>query len=1542
MHVRVALRWVLTVLGVFALLLPHGQQPSNAGDKLAVTGLTAERQAAPLGLGAASPRLGWQLQSSARGTAQSAYQVQVASTASSLAEGDADIWDSGRVESDQSVLVPYGGPALKPATRYQWRVRVWDQAGNGSDWSAPAWWETGLLSPDDWDAEWIAAPESDHWTDVTIETELTVVNDALGVFFRANGPGDAYMWQFANFGGNPVLRPHVRVGGAWTLLKQVPIGHVIPPEEFGGPHTMTITASGNTITTWIEGELVDTTVHAAHASGSIGLRTNGSESGVVHRISVTSGDETLFETDFSGGSNPFTAGQLVDDGLAVSGNVEAMLANEPLPLMRRSFTVDKQVASARVHASALGVYELALNGEQVGDHRLAPGWTDYHTRIQHQTFDVTGQIRAGENVLGAMVAPGWYAGHIAWFGPGRYGNRPAVLAQLTIEYADGTTEVIATDESWRTAAGPLITSDIVMGERYDARADRRGWDQPGYDDKDWSAVAVLDTDATERLVPQVDPPVRVTEEIAAKEITQPTPGTWVIDLGQNMVGTVRLQAEGPAGQTVRIRHAEVLNPNGTVYTANLRTAAATDYYTLKGAGLEVYEPHFTFHGFRYVELTGLPGEPDLDTVTGLVMYTDSPLVSEFETSDPMLNQLHSNITWGQRGNFLSIPTDTPARDERLGWTGDINVFADTAAFNMDALTFLTKWLTDLRDAQHDNGSLPDVAPDVCCGDGVAGWADAGVTVTWTLWQRYGDTQVIGENFDMMSAWVDYMEATSTNLIRPNFGYGDWLNLNDDTNRSLIGTAYFAYSAGLLADMAEAIGRDGDAAEYRDLSRRVAARFNEAYVSADGRIQGDSQTAYVLALGMDLLPEDVRPKAAQRLVDRIADRGWHLSTGFLGTPDLLPVLSETGHLDVAYRLLLNRTYPSWGYQIDLGATTMWERWDSIRPDGSFQDAGMNSFNHYAYGAVGDWMYRTIGGIEPAEPGYRHTVIRPRPGGDLEHARVAYDSAYGTISSAWAYEDDRLVQRVAIPANVTADVHVPAQRPADVTEGGAPAAEAEGVRFVRMDDGAAVFRIGSGTYEFATDPVLGDIVAAGEAVDALAALVKQLADTGDLDRGAHNFLVVKIQQLAAEVERVAEAYAEGDKIKAAREAHLGLVTAAATTKWVETQVEAKRLPAVAGESITDHVEPVRLALSQVSSALVGAVATLELPSGGALPGDKVRVTAVLENTGSNTLTGLDATIKSEDGWTVTRVGGGANTLSPGERAELAYDVTVPADQHVGLIRLTGEVVYRLDGAAVSLPVGGDLDVRSPLVLTDVSAEPSAVAPGDAAIVRAVVRNQANVTANGSVTVSLPDGWHADPVEGLVIEPSGERAVEVTVAAGHEGTAGPVAATLALQYAGDTVAESTVPLRFDLVTPPDAPTDHVDLGNPASEQEHNLVASPTSGTNVEAGLTRRYTFHGVAGAYFEFDLEVEPDRPFALRAIETYDNPQRKDYEIYVNGALVHERDYQRTATGQGTITFQIVVPAEYASPDGTVRVRFQEDPLGANYDPSIADVWSIPLD
>ncbi len=1101
---------ILVVVLVLTMWLPMSDPAyGKPGGDITLTELKTEYTDHPLGIDVMRPRLSWKLESDERGQYQTAYKVQVATSEEKLRADAPDMWDTGKVESGQSVNVVYEGKPLESGQRYYWRVKVWDKHGMSSEWSEPAWWEMGLLDESDWRADWVgmdgeygdAVNNTQQNTPVRLESGHTI-----GQSFTMNGP-------FTSVSGSFPTWHTTESGMTLTLYRDGPQGEILARKRF------TDVADNSWVTLELEDPLPAGTYYleASEPEGTIGWWSH---------------------TD-----DVYAGGTAFVDGKAVTGDrtLRVEVPPTPPPLLRKEFAIEKPIERARLYATALGVYEPRINGERVGHDLFAPGWTDYDKRIQYQTYDVTEWLHPGENVVGALLGDGWYAGSVAHLGPNVYGSQPYLKMQLEIDYKDGSSETIVSDASWRTAEGPIKSSDMLMGEVYDARDERSGWDTPGFDATEWAPVKVMSEEVTGKLVAQAAPTVQVTEEIQPVEITEPEPGTYVFDLGQNMVGNVRLKVRGEAGDTVTLRHAEVLNPDGTIYTDNLRSAKATDQYTLKGEGEEIYEPHFTFHGFRYVEVTGLSEEPTLETITGRVMHTAAPFTGEFETSNDLLNQLQSNIRWGQRGNFLSIPTDTPARDERMGWTGDINVFVGASTFNMDVTRFLgSKWLADLRDAQSPNGAYPDVAPKVCCGEGNAGWGDAGVTVPYTIWQRYGDTRVIEENYEAMVRWIEYLEENSADYIRPTPAYGDWLNIDDPTPGNLIATAYFAYSAKLLSEMAGAIGETEDAARFERLFEQIKAAFNEAFVSDDGFVEGDSQTAYVLALYMDLLPEDKRQKAADRLVERIKERDWHLSTGFLGTRDLLPVLSETGYLDIAYRLLLNDTFPSWGYQIKNGATTMWERWDSIKPDGSFQDPAMNSFNHYAYGAVGDWMYRHIAGIQhdPDNPGYKHTIIHPRPGGDLTHAKGKYESVYGTIVSDWEQKDDTFRLNVTIPVNTTATVYVPADSEWAVTESGDLAHEAEGVTFVGMEDGHAVYEVGSGSYAFSAHTL--------NAAD-IKKLVEHFEHEGAIATPAAHSLKIHLMAVSRYEEK-----GEGEKVIKHMEGFLQLLDHQRENEWITEEV------------------------------------------------------------------------------------------------------------------------------------------------------------------------------------------------------------------------------------------------------------------------------------------------------------------------------------------------------------------------------------------------------
>jgi alpha-L-rhamnosidase len=757
--------------------------------------------------------------------------------------------------------------------------------------------------------------------------------------------------------------------------------------------------------------------------------------------------------------------------------------SNPAPMLRREFAVNakKKVERARIYASAMGLYELELNGKRVGDEYFTPGWTAYDFRLQYQTYDVTGMLKNGANCLGAMLGDGWFRGRSGWGGKrDLYGKKLGLLAQLVIRYADGTQELVTSDEKWTATTGPIVMSDIYDGETYDARLERKGWSQAGLDDKEWKGVTLMDAPKA-TIVAQAGPAVKEIDELRPVKVFTTPGGDTVLDMGQNMVGWMRLRVTAPAGTTIALRHAEVLDSKGNFYTANLRSAKETIRYTARGTGEEVYEPHFTFQGFRYVAVSGWPREVKAESFTGVVLHSAMRRTGTFEASNAMLNQLQHNIIWGQKGNFVDVPTDCPQRDERLGWTGDAQVFAPTASFNFDTAAFYEKWMKDVALDQEDDGAVPFVIPNALTHDtrkgaaASAGWADVATVVPWTVYQAFGDKRILQEQYPSMKAWVEYVRRAAGDkcIWSSGFSFGDWLafaTTNADypgatTAKDFLQTAYFARSTELLEKTAEVLGKKEDAAEYAELERKIRAAFVKEFVTPNGRLSSDTQTAYALALEFDLLPEAMRAEAAARLAADVKRFG-HLTTGFLGTPALCKALSDYGYLDEAY-MLLNRTeYPSWLYPVTKGATTIWERWDGEKPDGSFQDVGMNSFNHYAYGAIGDWMYRVTAGIAIDEkaPGYKHILIEPRPGGGLTYAKASMDSVYGPVGSGWKIEGGKLVLNAEVPANTTATVRVPGAKLADLNEGGkAIAGRAEFSGAKQVGD-AVVVEIGSGSYVF----------------------------------------------------------------------------------------------------------------------------------------------------------------------------------------------------------------------------------------------------------------------------------------------------------------------------------------------------------------------------------------------------------------------------------------------------------------------------------------------
>jgi alpha-L-rhamnosidase len=1080
---------LLSLLAAFSLTGLLYAQPISP---VRLTELTTEHLREPIGLGVVQPRLSWKLLSDRAGEVQTGYEVRAAASAAGLVAGRPALWDSGKVASDQSVLVPWGGPVLASRAQIYWQVRVWDKDGQPSPWSEPASFELGLLAPAaDWQGRWITADlprydiEQSALSGASWINAGSASNQAAAVRFVLELPAGAkVLGATVDAAADGLIALYVN--GQPT--RQGSTSHTAPfHADFGGQ----LVAGKNIVA------LGAAAVRLSRGGGRNALAAHGD-------IELEGGRHITFNTD--GAWKAAVAppadwfASAFDDSAwpaaTVLGGYHAQdLADNaggtigPGRYLRKTFNVKGPVAKARLYATALGVYEVSINGQRVNDHQLDPGFTDYAKRVMVQTTDVTALLAPGPNAVGALLSDGWFAGRLGWMGLAQYkqvSSRPLFNAQLEITYADGSVETIATDGSWKGGPGEVVGADAQLGEVIDARR-TVSWDRPAFNDAAW-ADAVVETHEGIALDPQRGPPVRRLMELTPKKITR-RGNVWVVDLGQNMVGHVRLSARGPAGTAITVTHAEMINADGTLYAENLRTALSIDTFTLGGGGRETFEPHFTFHGFRYVEIAGYPGELKPDDIRGVVVGSDTPATGAWESSDKDLNQLFSNIVWGQRSNFLSVPTDCPQRDERLGWMGDAQVFAPTASRNADVAGFFNKWMVDVNDAQGPNGEFSTVSPRANQNNSWPVWGDAGVIIPWVMYTAYGDTGFLADNYAHMARWVDYCQGASKDLILTG-GVGDHL-APKMTPTNIVDTAYFANSTRIVAQAAALLGKTEDAAKYEKLHRDIVAAFNAAFVGPDGSITavgggfrggraaggpppaagspsgngsapaapartGNTQTAYILALRFDLVPENLRPVVAQRLADDVKQSG-SLTTGFVGVGLICPTLTQIGRSDLAWQLVFNDKYPSWLFSVKNGATTIWERWDGWTPEKGFQDSAMNSFNHYSLGSVGAWLYSGAAGIrqDDAHPGYKHFFLEPQFTPRLSHVKAALDSPYGVISSHWHAEGEEMLYDVTVPPNTTAELVLPVAAH-EVRQGGQAVAGAEG--------STTQLALGAGAYRF----------------------------------------------------------------------------------------------------------------------------------------------------------------------------------------------------------------------------------------------------------------------------------------------------------------------------------------------------------------------------------------------------------------------------------------------------------------------------------------------
>lgn len=1101
---KVFASWILIICLVIPLCSGFTIQATAAGNHLSITELKCESAVNPLGIDQKTPKFSWKLISDQRGVMQKSYQLMVSSSKEKLEAGNYDIWDSGVRETDQSIEILYEGQPLEPKTRYFWKVQVIDNKGNSSRSTEEAYWETGLMETD-WDAKWIqldkdAMPNPQKYS---IEMDFRIIKDDAGIIFAGKDTSNFLMWQINTFEDKQNhltrFRPHQWVDNQAKCIKEVEIDHIIPKDKQKDQYRIKIEVDGNQITTWIGDEQIDQMTSEYAAYGKIGFRQmyapgDCDEQAAFDNIIIRDGDgNIMFSDDFSKEENTnFDFGTIEKGELVVVNKLDLQKDGiSGAPIYRKEFTEDRKVKKATVYSSALGIYELEINGQKVGNDLFNPGWTNYELNqddnnyVMYQTFDVTNMINKGKNVIGAITGHGWYSGKLFVGGKERYGKGSKLLCQLELEFENGEKTVIGTDSTWLISKdGPIIEDDFQMGETYDSRREIAGWSTSDASLEGTSWGNAKESSYEGDIVAQMGPTVKETQEIKPIEVTQPSKGTYIFNLGQNISGYARLQVKGEAGTKVKLRFGEMLKSDGTLYTENLRSAAATDYYILKGTGeTETWKPKFTFHGYQYIEVTGYPGEPTADDITGIAISSLQNQTGTFETSNEDVNKLQSNITWGQKDNFISVPTDCPQRDERLGYTGDSQVFVRTAAMNQDVKEFFKKFMKDVTTNQRENGAIADWSPNyVTEGDGLsgsfgaAGWGDGIITIPWTMYTTYGDTSSITDNYQAMKKWISYYQSLEkeNHVIINKVGndYGDWLSVNSDTPRNVVNTGYYAYSTNLLSKMAAVIGETEDAKYYEQLFQDIKAGFNEDFVDEEGRISGNTQTCYVFALKFDLLNTEAdRKRAAEYLVEDIKSRDWHLTTGFLGVSYLCPILSEMGYSDVAYRLLLQDTYPSWLYSVRSGATTIWERWNSYnKEEDIFESTGMNSFNHYSLGSVGEWFYQYAAGItyDSEKPGFKHFEVNPYPGGGLEFVNSSYDSVYGTITSNWNYRDGNTFElQVSVPANTTALISIPAESKEGVMENGTSAIQSPDLKFVEMKDGKAVFEAGSGNYSFTSE-------------------------------------------------------------------------------------------------------------------------------------------------------------------------------------------------------------------------------------------------------------------------------------------------------------------------------------------------------------------------------------------------------------------------------------------------------------------------------------------
>lgn len=1561
----------------------QGAAHTAAASAVTITTPEVENRTEPLGIDVAAPRFSWVTESAARDVRQTSYRLRVSTSASALEAGS--VWDSGVVASDASTAIAYGGPALDPATDYIWRVDVQTSAG---DAHASSTFSTGLVTEQSF-TETAGNVPSSSWADASwIGRARAAKGDQLTF------AGSSWIWTPE--AGAPYAPAEPR---AFRKVLDTPAGKTAKSAEI-------VVTADDSFELWVNGTSVGKTegkenewqsskryvVDLAGSRNVLAARTtNGPNSPagllLAVRVTYTDGTTAVTTTDASWKAikqipSGFQA-PAFDDAAWPAAAIQAAYRSGPwgngvnppssapaaAPLLRKEFQVTGSVASAKVYLAAGGYADMSLNGKAVNDEVLTPGYTDYDDHAQYTVTDLTSQLRPGANALGMVLGRGFYGmtnGNVWNWQNAPWHDEPVARAILRIQYVDGTVDEIVTDGSWTLADGPTLYDDLYGGEQYDARRVQTGFDTVGFDDTAWTKASEVGGPKG-ALINQQQQPIRITSRLGAESITEPTKGIYVVKFPRVLAGTVEFTAQAAAGTTIRAQYGEKLLDNGRPNFSNnggFQSGFQTDTFTLAGTGApESWAGRFSYKGFQYIEVTGWPGDqaPPLSAFTANVLHTDAPETGTFESSNDIMNRTHRAVVDTLLNNIHGIPTDTPMF-EKNGWTGDAAVGAEMFLMNLDTQNLFEKWIGDINDTRDAKGAPLVIAPS--SGQwgqwGVAPpWHSAFILIPWWLYQYGGDTQVLAKYYDNMKTYTDLEFSRSPGGVVPENRLGDWVspeaspgggNAPEDSRVS--GTAYLYTMLTSMQKTATQLGKTADAEGFAAQAAVVKAGFNAAFLdTAAGMYRGVGDRGYrqthnALALAFGLVPDaDTAKRVAASLAADVTAKGDKLNTGSLGSKYLLPVLTEYGYEQLAYNVAVQTAYPSWGYMVENGGTSMWEHWS----------LEARSRGHYFLGTVDDWFYHYAAGIRSSTTtGYRDITIAPAVTKQLDWAKATTNTPFGPVSVDWKRTGGKLTLATHVPVGSTGIVRVPADNRWAVTEGGKPLTDAdgklrEGVRSIEQATGASgaevVVTVGSGDYAFEVNDAAGAVGAVLERFDALQKQADASLAAGTITAPQHEALSALVASGRAKAADALVLARDGSAVDAAK----GLADVLGTVGSIDELVAG-----FGDAALVTAAGAVRTAADQTIAALLGITGAVKLDATAVKPGLPAVVTATITNAGSGgsgaagaalgpvtaALAELDETWKP----TPTDPLKLADGVAVGAKASGDLGFTVPADRLPGETAASAVFTYRFNGADVGLVVPFTVVVDSPVVFSSLTVAPTSVAPGASSVLTAIVTNGGSAPVAGRLETTVPEGWTKPLPTGDVLIAAGQSAtITVPVFVPVGATQASLTASIGATFrAGDVVlATGSAELTVALAPVPDPNTgyDNVDLGESGSEQAHNLTASSSSGTNSEAGLTRRYAGHLTNFSSFEFDTAVVPGKPFVIRATETYDRPQTKKYKVYVDGVQVALRQFSHTG-GLGTETYEFVVDGSLAT-DGSVRVKFENLDDHTFYDPSIADVWTLPV-